>query len=333
MDTGLMGVSLVIVFGFVMLRVRRGSPCTMSRLIAILLVSSALQFLAAASAMPRDGWVLIFLLYGLSICTGCRVFRNQRASKPAINSRLQAIAVLLSWIVGLGIVLQVRLFWYPKATAASPSFAEVINLLIKQLVVPIIIAGIGLAYFLQSNCGHKLRERLVAPKAWVDQVSRLFLKITDGIEEKEAKQSEARSVASIIFLSFVALVGLGFPGIIKYELRYSIGLLNVSEALGVAGIALLSAVGAWLGEVATLSAVHVKVRLKSPFFVALSCLVIVFFLLICLSGLRSDLGVALTTSFAVIGMLCAVREWSRIPGKQWGRQKGRRVNSGKFGRS
>lgn len=331
MDTALMGVSLIIVFGFVIRRVRCGVPCAMPRLIAILLASSAIQFFAAISAMPRIDWVIALLLYGLSICVGCRVLKDRRASTPVINSRLQAIAVLLSWIVGLGIVLQIRLFWYPKATAASPSSAEVIDFL-GRMVFPIIplFAGIWIARFLHSNHGHKPKEWLVAPKAWLDQVSRLFLRITDGIEEKEAKQSEARSVASIFLLSFVALWVLGLPGIIKHELRYSIGLLNVSEALGVAGIALLSAVGAWLGEVATLSALHVKVRLKSPFFVALSWLVIVFFLLICLSGLRSDLGVALTTSFAVIGMVCAVREWSRIPGKQWGRQKGRRVNSGKI---
>ena len=309
MDTALMGVSLIIVFGFVIRRVRCGVPCAMPRLIAILLASSAIQFFAAISAMPRIDWVIALLLYGLSICVGCRVLKDRRASTPVINSRLQAIAVLLSWIVGLGIVLQIRLFWYPKATAASPSFAEVIDFL-GRMVFPIIplFAGIWIARFLHSNHGHKPKEWLVAPKAWLDQVSRLFLRITDGIEEKEAKQSEARSVASIFLLSFVALWVLGLPGIIKYELRYSIGLLNVSEALGVAGIALLSAVGAWLGEVATLSALHVKVRLKSPFFVALSWLVIVFFLLICLSGLRSDLGVALTTSFAVIGMVCAVRE-------------------------
>ncbi len=330
MDTALMGVSLVIVFGFVIRRVRRGVPCAMPRLIAILLVSSAIQFLAAISAMPRIGWVLVFLLYGLSICAGCLVFKDQRASKPVINSRLQAIAVLLSWIVGLGIVLQIRLFWYPKATAASPSFAEVIDLLFKQLAVPIIIAGIGLAYFLQSNYGHKLRERLVAPKAWLDQVSRLFLRITDGIEEKGIKQYEARGVTIIILLSLSILVVLGGAGIAKYEWRYSIGPINVSEALGVAGIALLAAFGARLGEVATLSVKHIKVRLKSPLCVARAWLVIVFFLLICLSGFRSDLGVALTTSFAVLGMVCAVREWSRIPGKRWGLQKGRRVNSGKI---
>ena len=330
MDTALMGVSLVIVFGFVIRRVRRGVPCAMPRLIAILLVSSAIQFLAAISAMPRIGWVLVFLLYGFSICAGCLAFKDQRASKPVINSRLQAIAVLLSWIVGLGIVLQVRLFWYPKATVASPSFAEVRDLLLKQLAVPIIIAGIGLAYFLQSNYGHKLRERLVAPKAWLDQVSRLFLRITDGIEEKGIKQYEARGVTIIILLSLSILVVLGGAGIAKYEWRYSIGPINVSEALGVAGIALLAAVGARLGEVATLSVKHIKVRLKSPLCVARAWLVIVFFLLTCLSGLRSDLGVALTTSFAVLGMVCAVREWSRIPGKRWGLQKGRRVNSGKI---
>lgn len=330
MDTALMGVSLVIVFGFVIRRVRRGVPCAMPRLIAILLVSSAIQFLAAISAMPRIGWVLVFLLYGFSICAGCLVFKDQRASKPVINSRLQAIAVLLSWIVGLGIVLQVRLFWYPKATVASPSFAEVRDLLLKQLAFPIIIAGIGLAYFLQSNYGHKLRERLVAPKAWLDQVSRLFLRITDGIEEKGIKQYEARGVTIIILLSLSILVVLGGAGIAKYEWRYSIGFINVSEALGVAGIALLAAVGARLGEVATLSVKHIKVRLKSPLCVARAWLVIVFFLLTCLSGFRSDLGVALTTSFAVLGMVCAVREWSRIPGKRWGLQKGRRVNSGKI---
>lgn len=330
MDTALMGVSLIIAFGFVIRRIRRGVPCAMPRLIAILLVSSAIQFLAAISAMPRIGWVLAFLLYGLSICAGCLVFKDQRASKPVINSRLQAIAVLLSWIVGLGIVLQVRLFWYPKATAVPPSFAEVIDLLFKQLAVPIIIAGIGLAYFLQSNYGHKLRERLVAPKAWLDQVSRLFLRITDGIEEKGIKQYEARGVTIIILLSLSILVVLGGAGIAKYEWRYSIGPINVSEALGVAGIALLAAVGARLGEVATLSVKHIKVRLKSPLCVARAWLVIVFFLLICLSGFRSDLGVALTTSFAVLGMVCAVREWSRIPGKRWGLQKGRRVNSGKI---
>ena len=217
-----------------------------------------------------------------------------------------------------------RLFWYPKATAASPSFAEVIDLLFKQLAVPIIIAGIGLAYFLQSNYGHKLRERLVAPKAWLDQVSRLFLRITDGIEEKGIKQYEARGVTIIILLSLSILVVLGGAGIAKYEWRYSIGPINVSEALGVAGIALLAAFGARLGEVATLSVKHIKVRLKSPLCVARAWLVIVFFLLICLSGFRSDLGVALTTSFAVLGMVCAVREWSRIPGKRWGSSKDRK---------
>lgn len=331
MDTALMGVSLIIVFGFVIRRVRRGVPCAMPRLIAILLVSSAIQFLAAASAILRPGWGLVFLLYTFVICGVCLAFKNRRASEPVINSRLQALAVLLSWIVGLGIVLQIRLFWYPKATATSPSFAEVIDFL-WRMVIPIIplIAGIWLARFLQSNFVKKSWERQAARMGWLDQVSRLFLRITGGIEEKRVKQSEARSVTIILLLSFLALVLLGGPGIVKYEWRYSIGPINVSEALGVAGIAFLAVVGAWLGEVATLSVAHVEVRLKSPLCVARAWLVIVFFLLACLSGFRSDLGVALTTSFAVLGMACAVREWSRIPGKRWGLQKRRRVDSGKI---
>ena len=298
-------------------------PIASRTLVVLLAALPAFQYLGAGFAMPNWGWLLAWLFQCVCVGLAWSLLRNARTSRSSIDARLQGVAILLSWLVSLGMVLQLRFSVYPRLGAPLPEPRDL--LLFLRPVVPLVL-GLGALFCLR--CALKHRELPRPVRTLFSPIERMFA-LTLG--EKDTDAEEEPGLAAVIAGVAVALIGL-LTAFRFLGFQHSLGPVKFGEIIFLSSLLLLAAVASRVGRTAAVSSV-VPVRGSLPPIRRAKILLAAAFGLPVLSSFaRSDVGVALSTAFAGMGMYTVLRKWSHIPGvprRCWFR----RTTSGESGRS